>query len=217
MFSTAVAGSVSDSTKSGTPSFTVQSMRLTPINNQGAVVTPGVQTLTNGQTTAAIAMSDIGFGGSIRFQMQVNIGNSVGGGGRSTSNDITLNPKGHELYSGELQPTVSQTDYDGSPGKHVGIMLEEGPDGSGGTSFLSAIISKDSGGAGGTSNAVLTFNSSPPNLLMEQVEELALGIISSATGLFEIPDLCIEILDKNTGIYALGPSDAMRFTIELAT
>jgi len=96
-------------------------------------------------------------------------------------------------------------------------MVAQGPDGSGGDSFLSAIISGNSGGAGGTSNAVLTFDNSPPNLLMEQMEELALGIVSSATGLFEIPDLCIEILDKNTGIYALGPSDAMRFTIELAT
>ena len=189
------------------------------MNAQGGVVSPGVQTLTNGQTTAAIAMSNINaFGpGNIRFQMQVNIGNSVGGGGRSTSNEITLSAKGTALYSGNILPTVSQTDYDGSPGKHVGVMLVEGPDGSGGTSFLSAAINPDSGGAGGTSNAVLTFADFPPNLAMEAMDELALGIISSATGLFGIPDLCIEILDANTGIYALGPSDAMRFTIELAT
>ena len=181
-------------------------------------MSPGVQTLTNGQSTAAIAMSDInGFGpGNIRFQMQVNIANSVGGGGRATSNVISMNPKGSALYSGDLQPTVQQTDYDGSPSHHVGIMIVEGPDGSGGTSFLNGVIDP-SGGSGGTTNAVLTFADFPPNLAMEAMDELQLGIISSATGLFEIPAFCIEILDKNTGIYALGPDDAFRFTIELAT
>ena len=155
--------------------------------------------------------------GFIRFQMQVNIGDSVGGGGRSTSNLINMSPKGSAIYSGDLQPTVQQTDYDGSPSKHVGIMIVEGPDGSGGTSSVKAVIDTDSGGSGGTTNAIITFADFPPNLAMEAMDELSLGIVSSATGLFEIPAQCIEILDKNTGIYALGPDDAFRFTIELAT
>ena len=216
MFSPAVSGSVSDATKA-TPSFTVTNVLLTPKNAQGGTVAPGLQTLTANQTTANIALSAVNAvgPGTLEYKITASLGNS-GGGGRPTNNSHVLLPVG-TLNRGktgtENNKQITQTNFDDADvATIVGNFEPPGPDGSGGQSPRNVAI-LESAATGGASGAIPCEG----QLLFENVEVQNAGGASAARGTFQVVNNSIEILDLVTGVYALGPSDAMVFSVKIVT
>lgn len=213
MFSTAVAGSVSDATKA-TPSFSVSSVKLTPMNAAGATVAPGVMTLTAGQTTTDIPMSSVqAVGpGALQFGITVAIGNS-GGGGRPTNNSQVLLAVGtinRAKLSTEYNKQITQTNYNaGDLATQIGMFVPPGPDGSGGDDVRNCKIAETVAAAGTTA----TINGEGVNIF--ENPEVQNGNIASARAEYQIVNDSIEILDLVTGVYAVGPSDTMAFNVKI--
>lgn len=213
MFSTAVAGSVSDATKA-TPSFSVSSVKLTPMDASGVTVTPGVMTLTAGQTSTNIPLSAtqaIG-PGALQFGITVAIGNS-GGGGRPTNNSqvlLAIGSLNRTKLSTEFNKQITQTNFDpGDPATQIGMFVPPGPDGSGGDDTTNCKIADTVAAAGTTA----TINGEGVNIF--ENPEVENGNIPSARAEYQIVNNSIEILDLVTGVYAVGPSDTMAFSVKI--
>ena len=176
---------------------------------------PGLQTLTANQTTANIpllAANQMG-PGTVEFEITVSLGNS-GGGGRPTNNAHVLMAIGTlnaTKLSTEFDKQITQTNFDGSPQFNCGFFVPPGPDGSGGDDPRNLKIAETLVNAGST--GLVTCEGA--NLL--EAPEVQLGQVAGATGLYQIVNNSIEILDLVTGKYAIGPSDAMAFGMKIVT